>query len=324
MLSTCDPSVINATIQKGWQSAQKQGCCVIELRQDPKVHPIMHKLGYQEALHTKSWQDSTQRTDSLLPSIKTDHWKFDAPQVKEWLLEKTSLEKSAPYWFDKGDIFQVSLAEVVQTMFESLFKGESVPKLFQSAEASKTFDTQYHATMLTAFPAEVLLSEVVSKGTSNSHPIKMQLFACPPNFDFSLHAHPSVELDIPLVGRLWERYLIGATINPSLLVRKSPLPDAADDSKLYDTPLDKEVDQMKKALEMDIAEKISHLGKDGEFIDRPNDEGQVLYNEPGSIHQSYTKDGGCLLLVLWAGFGVEIDCACCEGIRGSQGLFLPK
>jgi len=219
----------------------------------------------------------------------------------------------------------ISPSEVVQTMFQSLsvVPGETSLQLFHTTEASKTFDSEYHAAILNALPANVLLEEVVSKGTSNSHPLKMQFLACPPNFTFKLHGHPSVELMIPLIGEVWEKRLFGATLHPSLLAGKSPLPVAEEEGSFYTPPSVNEIAQVQESLTTLLAEKIISMGNKGEFADRPIEEGQVLCNQVSSIHQSYTKNQGCLLLVFWCGVHANLDCGCCTDIAGSEDLFLP-
>ena len=137
-----------------------------------------------------------------------------------------------------------------------------------------------------------------------------------------MHAHPSVELIVPLVGELWERRLIGATMSAEPLKRSEGLsiPSAAD--KFYEDPSDDEMARAKKSLQSSMG-TITSLGTEGRVVDRSTSEGQVLFNSVGSIHQSYTKEKGCLLLALWSGMHADIvDCSCCEGIEGAN-LFLP-
>ena len=111
---------------------------------------------------------------------------------------------------------------------------------------------------------------------SNKHPLKFQWLACPPNMEFQLHSHPNVELDIPLVGDLWERRLMDAELRASILERKTPLSNDG-------APTDEELARERKHLG-DIADGIQSLGSSGHFIDRATREGQVLYNSVGSLH----------------------------------------
>ena len=325
VLSTCDNEVIATTIEKGWQSAEKHGCCVIEVHQDPQTHPIMHKVPQRQSLSKKPWGEDISH-GTLFPSLNVNNWKCNKPQIEHWLKSLDEVKKSDSFWLDNGDIFSISPSEVIQTMFQSLSvtPGETPLQLFNNSEASKAFDLEFKAIILNALPAKVLLEEVVCKGTSNSHPLKMQFLVCPPNFNFKLHSHPNIELIIPLIGGLWEKYLSGATLHPSLLARKSPLSVPDEEDKLYKPPSGSEIAGVKESLIALLAVKVASLGSKGKFIDRSFEEGQVLYNEVGSIHQSYTKDRGSLLLVLWSGIHADLDCDCCTGIAGSENLFLPS
>lgn len=327
VLSTSDNESISETIRKGWESAEENGCCVIELHQDPKVHPVMFKLSLPESLSKRPWD--TEASYHALPSIEVNHWQLEKPRIDEWLGSLDRVVKSESYWLDNGDIFTISPSDVIQTLFASLplsSADQSPPELLKSAKARATFDTQFHAALLNAVTAKTLLNEVVTHGVSNGHPLKFQFLACPPNFSFRLHSHASLELMVPVVGDLWERYLYGATVNPMVLSRSIPL-DATDkgSNKLYIAPSDGEVEQVAQALKQTLLEKMHSLGRTGKFVDRVIEEGSVCYNEVGSIHQSYTKEKGSLIFVLWCGAHADIDqSACnCTGIDGSEGLFLP-
>ena len=325
VLSTCDSNVVLGTINSCWESAATNGCCVIEVRQDPKVHPNMFKLSLPESLSTAPLRTEDSHT---LPCLEVSPWKSERPQILEWLSGLKQVEKSEQYWFNKGDIFTSSPSEVAQTLLDS-FSIAAQPQLFKTLEERQAFDSQFHASILVSMTAKTLLEEVVSKGMSNGHPLMLQFLACPPNVSFSLHSHASVELDIPLVGKLWEKYLYGAALNPTLLLRKSPLAVVQEmdqeGSKLYTPLFDEEVKEVTQSLTQTVVDKIPSLGNIGKFVDRVNEEGSVIYNEIGSIHQTYTKDQGCLILALWCGAHANIDQlkCCCSGIEGSKGLFLP-
>jgi hypothetical protein len=260
--------------------------------------------------------------------LEVGPWKSERPQILEWLSGLKQVKKSEQYWFNKGDILTSSPSEVAQTLLDS-FSIAAQPQLFKTVEERQAFDSQFHASILVSMTAKTLLEEVVSKGMSNGHPLMLQFLACPPNVSFSLHSHASVELDIPLVGKLWEKYLYGAALNPTLLLRKSPLTVVQEmdqeGSKLYTPLFDKEVKEVTQSLTQTVVDKIPSLGNIGKFVDRVNEEGSVIYNEIGSIHQTYTKDQGCLILALWCGAHANIDQlkCCCTGIEGSKGLFLP-
>ena len=93
----------------------------------------------------------------------------------------------------------------------------------------------------------------------------------------------------------------------------------------YKEPTNDEISLVKTTMQEILEQKITSLGNHGTFINRELREGQVLFNDIGTIHQSYTKGetGGCLILAIWSGMHADIskECDCC-GIRGSELLVL--
>jgi len=157
---------------------------------------------------------------------------------------------------------------------------------------------------------------------------------CPSNYNFKLHSHPNIELCIPITGTLYERRLIGMTLHPMVVEREleltKPTPTSKEDDgdknirkKLYQQPTDSEIKQVHNSLKRSLGRKVTTLGRHGKFVDRKLNAGQVLVNDIGSIHQSYTKDDGCLILAIWSGLHADIDkgCDCC-GIEGNHLLVL--
>ena len=153
---------------------------------------------------------------------------------------------------------------------------------------------------------------------------------CPPNYNFKLHSHPNLELCIPITGTLYERRLIGKILHPMVVEREleltKPTSEDEEDSgvknkgkKLYQQPTDLEIKQVYTSLKNSLSRKVATLGNHGKFIDRQLNVGQVLVNDIGSIHQSYTKEDGCLILAIWSGLHADLDkgCDCC-GIEGNH------
>ena len=318
-MSTCDKEVIGDTIEKGWELAANHGCSVIVVEQDPQVHPIMHKLKAKARQHEKPYATN----ESVLPSIKLGIREESKTQIKEWLDKLTQVEVSDCYWLNRGDLFSTSLATVVERLFGSLSINEN--ELFTSSEARSSFDTEFKAAFLNAMPPKAIVEEIASKGISNGHPLKIQFLCCPPNFNFKLHSHPNVEVGLPLVGELGERRLMEASLNPKVLAKSTVLPASDDEDKYYKAPSDEEVKESKELLQTTLEERVKSLGTTGEFKDRVLHEGRFLFNDVGSVHQSYTlPTSGCLLLVLWSGMHADLDhCDCC-GIKGNKNLFLPN
>lgn len=93
----------------------------------------------------------------------------------------------------------------------------------------------------------------------------------------------------------------------------------------YKEPTNDEISRVKTSMQDILEQRISTLGDHGTLINRELREGQVLFNDIGTIHQSYTKEeGGCLILAIWSGMHADINskqCDCC-GILGSDSLVL--
>ncbi|KAL9188541.1 hypothetical protein ACHAXT_006919 [Thalassiosira profunda] len=326
-LSTCDHAVISDTIEKGWQSAKDHGCCVIELMQDPLVHPIMHKLKAKED-SLAHWEDRIRNPYSHSIYPKIDVQSEARGVVQSWLDGLSEVKLSDPKWLNDGNPFaRNSPSDVVDQLLSSLditaAGGSAVGSFFPTGEAREIFDSQFHASAINAVPSKTLVEEINRLGTSNAHPLRVQLLAMPRDTNWGLHAHPNVELMVPLVGEVWEKRLIGAELSPQVLKRSDEVPTKASPGKFYAEPDTEEIAQAKEHLQKKMAE-IKSLGNEGKFIDRSIREGQVLYNAAGSIHRSYTKENGCLCLCIWSGIHADIlDCSCCSAIEGSEGLFLP-
>lgn len=326
VLSTSDPEVIATTIESGWRSAEQHGCCVIELVQDEHIHPVMHKLSLKHRLSLVPWESRNRNPDNedMFPRVKIGLDPNICEKVNCWLSDLDEVVLSSPMWLNRGDLFSESPSEILEKLVSSMPFAANVEdgKCFSTPEARDQFDSQYFAAFLNALPDDVLAQEVNAKGSSNSHPLKLQLLACPKGFEFKLHAHPSVELIVPLVGELWERRLIGASISSKYLQRSAGPSMPVSSDKLYEDPNDEEMARTKRSLQSTMS-TIASLGTEGRFVDRSTRQGQILYNPVGSIHQSYTKDEGCLLFALWSGIHADlVDCECCKGIEGAD-LFLP-
>ena len=102
----------------------------------------------------------------------------------------------------------------------------------------------------------------------------------------------------------------------------------------YNNPTDTEIKQVYNSIQNIMKQKLTTLGNHGRFVTRKLKEGHVLFNNIGTIHQSFTKrgddnedggrqGGGCLLLAIWSGFHGDIGKECnCFDIQGSELLVL--
>jgi hypothetical protein len=150
-VSTCNRAEISETIEKGWSLANDNGACVIELRQDPLVFPVMHKLkNRQNSRGLIHWETRTRNPtrDALFPQIETDHWKDCQNVLQDWLDSLNAVEKSEPFWFDTGTFASQSPSKILQDLLASLvatMPGGAVPTLFPTHEARVTFDSQFQS-----------------------------------------------------------------------------------------------------------------------------------------------------------------------------------
>jgi hypothetical protein len=164
------------------------------------------------------------------------------------------------------------------------------------------YEYAHHRSFLNSFPASVI-DQVLSTGTSNSHPLCLQLLVCPKEYTFKLHAHPNVELDIPLVGELWEKRYLGVPMDAEILATGSP---GMSEGKFYVDPSEEELSEICKKLALHDNKKPSK-SESGDIVVRVAKQGQVLYNATGTIHQSFTKAHGCLVFALWSGVHANFD-----------------
>jgi len=107
--------------------------------------------------------------------------------ISEWLQTLTSVELSDDYWLNEDDkIFSPSIGSIdkeshtsyiAQRLFESLpinniAREDSSLNLFPTEEIRKAFDTNFNAALHT-----IIDDEIVSRRTSNKHPLKIQFLA---------------------------------------------------------------------------------------------------------------------------------------------------
>lgn len=153
----------------------------------------------------------------------------------------------------------------------------------------RAFDEAWLAKMTAAFATlgkSEELSEVLEKGTSNGHPMKLHVMALPPNQWFKIHAHPNLEWELTLAGVL--REVRGDFVWPTHLLeeRKGGF---ADGSWL-------------EAAEEGMEVNLKSCG----YQELTVPEGEHLANECGSFHQSFTGEEGACLLILWSGCHANI------------------
>lgn len=159
------------------------------------------------------------------------------------------------------------------------------------------------------------LDYFLEDGFSNGRPLFLQIMVCPPDKCFKLHAHPNIESMLTLKGSLHELRAIGPPIeSPSFYI---PAPgnesgDHTEKNECDDIQMNKGSDERK--FHSKIGEVIGPSIPFSTFFEKKcTVKGQMIVNEIGSVHQSYTTsrnenydDGrdegnGVSMLVLWSG-----------------------
>jgi hypothetical protein len=185
---------------------------------------------------------------------------------------------------------------LVQEHLESLLP--HAPTLFPTEWSKAKFDFEWQTSFLKNSMPSYELPQMLRYGRSNSHPLRLQLVAVPPHTQLQLHAHPAMELDIPLLGDLWERRS-NILLLPETLSRQPEHSIGTPLSNFSETPTPEEL----QIIANDLSERVvlKDHGAEGSFVTQRVYQGHCLVNAVGSVHQSFTsEESPCLLLVLGA------------------------
>ena len=246
---------------------------------------------------SSSSSNSKKNTKNQGDDVKTDSNDNNDRRIMDWLTNLKELERSEPTWITGDDILDISHSMLIQEHFESMYYGSDCPKLFNCGKefAKAKFDFDWRCIFLKSMPE---LTEVLETGRCNTHPLRLQLVAIPPNTSLPLHVHATGEIDLPLIGELWE-HGSNVRLDKDDLCRQphhsigTPLSDFA--SKPTPTELE--------MIKQDLADRIvleDNGPEEGKFHNQRIVAGECLVNQIGSVHQSYTKDQPCLLWCLGA------------------------
>lgn len=119
------------------------------------------------------------------------------------------------------------------------------------------------------------LHEFLSTGLSNQRSLKWDIMQISPNTSFSLHAHPNIELIYVISGSIYELRRLGIPLKREFTLLENEGPDISDDTQ--------------------------------KFVLRKTSTGNILINEKGSIHLTFTQVEETKLLVLWGGKHANIQ-----------------
>lgn len=263
-------------------------------------------IDLQHGRHSNQYyHHRNHREESLLESLDIGFLQKHQDVLLEWLYSLSKLERSSPEWVGANmDLVTASPALLVQEHLEHLLGFQATPSLFPSEWSRAKFDFDWRYRLLKLIPNEEGKGSgkhqqernyLLKHGRSNSHPLRWQLVAIPPYTDLPLHVHPAFELDIPLLGSLWERRS-SILLPPDSLSRQPQHSIGTPLSNFSDRPTPDEL----RIIAEDLSQRtvLGDHGAAGRFTTHKVSEGECLVNPVGSMHQSFTDSQPCLLLVL--------------------------
>ena len=188
-------------------------------------------------------------------------------------LPKTELEKASASKFEDGSIITtLPFADEALKGFKSLIGPNSTKEnLPDLTEWWTTVQNTMKDPQRTAPHFQKELNEFIETGRSNGRPMQYARMRIDAGKSFTLHAHPNMEIDFVMEGTMYERRLKAEYWNET------------------------------KNFGQEYSTDLSSLPPEA-FETRKFTKGQVLLNETGSIHRSYTvAEEGVDLFVLWGG-----------------------
>lgn len=217
-------------------------------------------------------------------------------ELTDWINKLSQVKRSEPLWVG-SDLLHTSPSQALQSRLDTLCPEKAIT-LFppEAVQPKARFDWDWKYALVKLFSSvEGWKARNWKSGLSNTHPLRLQLVAIPANTTLPPHVHPALELDIPLLGTLYEER--SSLLVDSGLVDRSPEHSIGTPlSNFSEEPTPEEL----KAIYQDLTERVSrvHELSDFEWEVHSIQEGEVLVNTVGSVHRSFTKDEPCLLFVL--------------------------
>ncbi|KAL7463027.1 hypothetical protein ACHAXS_003399 [Conticribra weissflogii] len=220
VLSTSDESVIEETIQKGWDLAESQGVAVVVVQQDPQVFPTMHKItpasGHVAWEHYLKEMNKERNTgfkmsgraiSTSFDQIPGFHFSQDTAAKLEslqgWIEQFKTAQTSSYTWIGES-FLSISPAAVFQHQLAGM--NPNAPDIFATQDEKDNFDKDFWAVIMKSFSISEL-NEMIERGTSNGYPLRFQILVLPKDATFKLHAHPNVEVSIGMQGTLYHYHL---------------------------------------------------------------------------------------------------------------------
>ncbi|CAB9504061.1 acetolactate synthase [Seminavis robusta] len=272
------------------------------------VLPSRHSAHSQTLVRYKDRgdNDDTDMNDQVVePSTLRIDTAFMDPfreQLEPWLNSLTTVTRSDPIWVGE-ELLHISPSDALQQCFDSLLRQQAVevfPPNDNALSRKHLFDWDWKYAMVKSLTQQDDWTAKSWKlGQSNTHPLRLQAVAIPAHSSLPPHVHPAVELDIPILGTLYEeRSSQLLFVDPDLIDRapEHSLGSPLSDFSPTPTPLELQT------IAQDITERVSEVHQITDFSHdwetHPVVAGQCLLNPVGSVHRSYTQDEACLLFVL--------------------------
>ena len=211
-----------------------------------------------------------------------------------WLCSLPKLERSENEWIGH-DILTFSPSALLEEQLISLCPTTTqITTLFPTEASRAKFDFDWRCLLLKTIPS-FDLNDILQDGLCNSHPMRLQLIAFPPNCELTLHVHAAVELAVPIIGQYCQR-------RTHILLPRDNLSRRPEHS--IGTPLsnfsDRPTADELNIIREDLTKRahFPNVGDEGKFESEKLSQGQCLLNKVGSVHQSFTSNEPCLLWVL--------------------------
>jgi hypothetical protein len=210
-----------------------------------------------------------------------DYYIHDTKGIDQYLIERVWQTKVQQVFKNLAadEIVTVPGPKVIAQPVSKGFPGCVPARLLQQAtgiELDPSWETSWQSNASALFNQKNTqdFEQFMQTGKSNGREMSWTIISIPPNRSFPMHAHPSIEVIYVAKGVMHELRLTG----------QPPTKEFGADLQGPD-------------LSKTTTKAFAH---------HAIAQGEMLVNEIGSVHQSYTKDQGCVLLVLWSSAHADI------------------
>jgi hypothetical protein len=257
---------------------------------------------------SKFIDDINLQIDTGALRVDTDFMKPFEDQLMQWMGTLPGVTRSQPVWVG-SNILHLSPSETLQECLSSMqVRADLFP--LQQVRKKHLFDWDWKYAMVKSLTQQPDWTQRSWKlGASNTHPLRLQVVVIPPHTSLQAHVHPAVELDIPILGTLYEEKspepsqrqpqpLVESRVDPDLIDRAPEHSLGTPLSDFSPTPTPQEL----QIIAVDISQRVSSVHRLSDFErdwqTHAIQPGQCLLNPVGSVHRSFTREEPCLLFCL--------------------------